>query len=148
MIAFVKHVTALDRVARKIAFVLALLLVAICAGCEPMTGVIRTVTLTNAPSNQAIEAALRDVPGSKSFDYEGSDTWSTRNGRLVLQVRQIKKGPWILEMRRVSFGHSTLEQLQEPRRLMDEVYESLRKQSPNLPPQTEVREKLIGLKTK
>ena len=57
-------------------------------------------------------------------------------------------GQWILEMRRVSFGHSTLEQLQEPRRLMDEVYASLRKQSPNLPPQTEVREKLIGLKTK
>ncbi len=128
---------------------LGLLVLAVCTGCDPATGVIRTVRLTNAPPNQIIESALRSVPGIKDFEYrsrQGADTWSAGGGMLVLEIRQLRKGERILEMRYLHFGSSTLGELDRPRRLMDQVYTSLCREAPSLPPATQVSEKLIRVR--
>ena len=135
----------------KLVSILGVLLLVLASGCDPATGVIRTVKLPKVPSNQTVESALRDVPEAKNFDHEtvrGADTWFTRDGMLTLELRKARNEKGILELRYLHFGSSTLGELEGPRRLMDEVYASLRRQAPGLPPPTEVTEKLIRVRTK
>ena len=131
--------------------ILSLLVVAITCGCDPATGVIRTVKLAKAPSNQAVESALRDLPEVKNFEHQaqkGADTWSTRDGKFALEIRKAKNGGAILELRSLKFGSSTLGEWDTTRKLMDEVYASLHREAPDLPPPTGVTEKLLRVRSK
>ena len=135
----------------KLLSIIGLLVMALTSGCDPATGVIRTVKLPKPPSNQTVESALSDLPEFKNFAHEtqdGADTWSTRDGMVHLELRRDRNGAGILEMRYLTFGSSTLGELERPRRLMDEVYASLRKQAPDLPPPTALTEKLIRVTTR
>jgi len=124
-------------------------LVAFAAGCDPATGVVRTVNLTSAPSNQKVETALRDLVGEKGFEHQteqDADQWSIRNGAVVLEIKHTNKGAKTLQFRSLRFGSSTLAEVADTRKLMDEIYASLRKQSPDLPEATTVHERLIRVK--
>jgi hypothetical protein len=131
--------------------ILGVLVVVLSSGCDPATGVIRSVKLPTMPSQQAVEDALRDVPEAKNFSHDAQrspDTWETRNGMLTLELRKTRNGEAVLEMRYLHFGTSTLAELDRPRRLMDEVYASLRNRTASLPSPTNVTEKLIRVRTK
>src|SRR6266478_4794267 len=87
------------------------LVIALAAGCDPATGVVRTIDLTNAPPNEKVESALRDVVGAEEFERlteRDGEQWSVRNGLVVLEIKQRNNGVKTLEFHSLRFGSSTL----------------------------------------
>jgi len=123
---------------------LAALTILLLAGCDPGTGVIPTVTFTNSLSNEKIEAALRDVVGETGIEHRtnGYDVyWITRTGAVVAVIEEANKGRKTLRLQNLRIGpSSTLAEHADTRKQMDEIYASLRKQTPDLPEPKAVRE--------
>jgi hypothetical protein len=145
-----------------------ILLILFATGCDPMTGVVRTVRVKQLPSNESVEAALRDVseitkielhqiPERKAFSvlegkilepaYSQFD-YFTRNDGGILEVKVTKDGAKVVELRRISLGSTPRDVCDRNRILMDKIYASLRKHSPDLPPQIDTAEKLIRIRDK
>src|SRR6185369_2034624 len=107
----------------KLPALLAALMLVLVAGCDPMTGVIRTVTFTNSLSNEKIEAALRDLAGETGVEHRTNgynDYWLTRTGAVVLQVQEANKGAKILRLQNLRIGSSsTLAEHADTRKQMD-----------------------------
>jgi hypothetical protein len=128
------------------------LVVILANGCDPATGVVRTVGFTNTLSNDKIEAALRDVVGEKGFEHKTEgylDVWLIRKGGggVVLEVEELKKGEKTLQLQSVRLGSSsTFAEQTDTRRLMDDIYVSLRNHAPDLPEPGAVHEKLIRVR--
>jgi len=153
---------------RKRKFSLFCCLILIATGCDPITGLVRTVRVKQLPSNESVEAALREVseikkielhqiPERRSFSLlEGrirepaysSFHYLTRNDGGVLDVKETKNGEKIIEIRRIGFGSTPKDVSERNTALMDKIYASLRKHSPDLPSQTNMVEKLIRIRAK
>lgn len=138
------------------------------SGCDPMTGVVRTIRVKQLPSNESVEAALGEVPEIKKFElhhvperkafsvFEGKIRepafskfhYFTRNDMGVLQVKETKNGEKVIELSRISIGSTPKDVSDRNRALMDKIYASLLKHSPDLPAGTNMVEKLIRVREK
>ena len=132
------------------AFIGAMVIV-LATGCDPVTGVVRTVGFTNTLSNEKIEAALHDVAGEKGFEHlppGWTDRWSIRREAFViLEIDEVKKGEKTLQLKTLRMGSSsTLGEQADARKLMSEIYVSLRNHAPDLPEPGAVHEKLIRVR--
>jgi hypothetical protein len=153
---------------RKGSFSAFVLLILLASGCDPMTGVVRTVRVKQLPSNEAVEAALGEVSEIKRFErhqvperkafsvFEGrirepaysSFEYFTRNDGGVLEVKQTKNGEKIIEISRIGMGSTPRDVSDRNRALMDKIYAGLLKHSSDLPSPTNVVEKLIRVRDK
>ena len=135
-------------------------------GCDTFSGVSRSVRLQQLPPRNSVETALRDVP-EVSFEYHEvrpHTEWSLYEGVIrnppyeqfcyhspsaggVLEIQQTEKGEKILRLYCLWINYRppwpVIEQTQG---LMDEVYASLRKRIPELPPPADVNEHLMHVR--
>ena len=129
------------------------LLMLLASGCDPGTGVVRTVQVKQLPSKEAIEAALSDVAEIKRFELHSVQDgnayyYFTANDGGILHLKEIDKGVYILELNRMGLGSTPKVVADRTRDVIDKVYASLRKHSPDLPLPTNVVERLIRVRDK
>ena len=133
-------------------FVAALML-ALASGCTTISGIRRTVVVSQAPSTAAVDSALRDVHRVDDVSFYRGSTSAGRfeqfhysAGELsgVIEIERGRNGQNTVTIYRVWKNRGpTREQLDETRALMDAVYASLRRRVPDLPPATQIKEELI-----
>lgn len=134
-------------------------------GCAPAYYLERTVNLGTMPSKEAIEAALREVPEIQPVEdrpkqnegqqvrLEGTlakragDAADSGAGNGTLAVRLWQSPEYGNEMRlsrRWQYFEPKPIEVEWTRGVMDNVYASLRKHMPELPPASEVHERYGG----
>jgi hypothetical protein len=145
-------------------------LAALCAGgCDPISGVSRTVQLRSLPARADVEAALRATPGVEQVGYRQgppSTYWSLSDGVVhnppydsfnfsgidasaTLDISENGKGEKTLRMYYLRIGmRLSREFVDRTRAMMDAAYESLRVRVADLPPADEVEEKLLRVPRK
>jgi hypothetical protein len=147
-------------------------MVAICltlTGCDTLSGIRRTVRLNQLPSPDTVVASLNDVPAIKKISYNRaipSKSWSlykgviqnqpydqisysSDNARGVVEVQETESGDKTLTLYCLWMNYQPSQQIvEDTRSLMDQVYSSLRRRAPIIPPETEVQEKLINIQKK
>ncbi len=147
-------------------FTLFVLAIAPTSGCDPITGVERTVQVKQLPSKASVEAALRDVPEIKRVEFyqvPERRAFSVLEGKIRepafygfyffaendfgrFEVKQTKKGVNMIEFKPIGIGTTPRDVAERNRLLLDKVYASLLKHSPGLPSQTNMVEKLIRIR--
>ncbi|HXR48961.1 MAG TPA: hypothetical protein VN784_16110 [Candidatus Limnocylindrales bacterium] len=129
-------------------------------GCDSFNGVYRTARLQHLPSNAAIEAALHDVPATQRVRYSvsqpiaPSDTrilrqfdYSSADSGGVVAIQQTETGGKTLTLYRMWIDYiPPPEVIGDTCALMDEVYASLLRHIPGLPPKEDLKETLVRVK--
>ena len=140
------------------------LLAATALGCDTISGVRRSVTVQRLPSPTVVTAALDAVPGITSVErqpVEASTGWSLYDGVIhdppydqflyradplfgIVNARQTEDGTKTIELYSIWMNHTPPRKaFDDTRSLMDAVYASLRRHSPDLPPAAQVKETLV-----
>lgn len=132
-------------------------------GCDTIGGIHRSVSVQRLPSPTVVTAALASVPGITSVErrtVEASTAWSLPDGIIhnppydqffyradplfgVVKAQQSEDGTKSIELYSVWMNHTPPQKVfEDSRSLMDAVYASLRRHSPDLPPAAKVKETL------
>ncbi len=133
--------------------VLPALALVLTSGCNTVSGVRRSVAVSQAPSTDAVDASLRDVPRITAVSFYRDNTSGARIEQFYYSAADLAG---VVEIQRHTNGQNTVslyrewknrqptpQELDETRALMDAVYTSLRRHVPDLPPASEVKEELI-----
>ncbi len=133
--------------------VLPALALVLTSGCNTVSGVRRSVAVSQAPSTADVDASLRDVRRITAVSFYRDNTSGAHIEQFYYSAADLAG---VVEIERGNDGHNTVrlyrewksrrptrQQLDETRALMDAVYTSLRRHVPDLPPPSEVKEELI-----
>jgi hypothetical protein len=113
--------------------------VLVCAGCDPLCGVMRRAVLEQPLPKAEVISVLESAPGITPHDHP--DGVACDPPLVFLQTYKDDTNKHVLVLSHLWFGWSaSKETIEEVRRDIDTVYNALRAALPNLPPPSTLEE--------
>jgi len=137
------------------------------SGCDTISRLTRVATLESLPSVDSMAAALRDSPSIRRVEhiqipavtawslsrgtihrpaYDQFNYWGRDNSCGTVQAREEINGTKTLSLSSTWLNRVPKQsELQRARAMLAEVYANLRRHAPQLPPQSALREDVLGI---